>query len=42
VAAIGQSVVYTHRTGVLSVEAGPDGTLYLSDPSGIFKLVLTA
>ena len=31
--------VYTHPSFVLSVERGPDGTLYVSDGGAIFKLV---
>ena len=37
-----QSVVYKHPSGVLSLETGPDGAIYFSDVSGIYKLVLTA
>jgi glucose/arabinose dehydrogenase len=33
------SVVYHHSDFILSMERGPDGTLYFSDSSGIFKLV---
>ena len=32
-------VAYTHPSSVLSVERGPDGSLYFSDPSGIYRLV---
>jgi len=32
-------VVYTHPRPILSVERGPDGAIYFSDPSGIYKLV---
>lgn len=35
-----QAVVYTHPRKVLSLEAGPDGTLYFSDRGGIYKLAL--
>ncbi len=35
----GQKVVYTHSSGVLSMEVGPNGVLYFSDESGIYKLV---
>ncbi len=33
-----QTIVYTHRSGILSLEAGPRG-LYFSDPTGIYRLV---
>jgi glucose/arabinose dehydrogenase len=33
-----QGVVFKHRTSILSMEAGPDGTLYFSDRSGIYRL----
>jgi glucose/arabinose dehydrogenase len=32
-------VVLTHASGIISMERGPDGTVYFSDGSGIFKLV---
>jgi aldose sugar dehydrogenase len=35
-----QSIVYTHGSGILSMERGPDGTLYFSDSSAIYKLKL--
>jgi glucose/arabinose dehydrogenase len=35
----GQKVVYTHGSGVLSVEVGPRGRLYFSDQGGIYRLV---
>lgn len=35
-----QAVVFTHSTAVLSVEAAPDGTIYFSDPTGIYELVM--
>jgi glucose/arabinose dehydrogenase len=35
-----QSVVYTHDSGVLSMERGPDGALYFSDSDAIFRLAL--
>jgi glucose/arabinose dehydrogenase len=35
-----QTVVFKHRIGIISMEAGPDGTLYVSDRSGIYRLVL--
>lgn len=33
-----QSVVFDHGSGVLSMEAGPNGTIYFSDSSAIYKL----
>ena len=30
--------VYTHSAGILSVERAPDGRLYFSDPSGIYRV----
>jgi aldose sugar dehydrogenase len=35
------TVVYTHPSFLLSMERGPDGALYFSDVSGIWKLVQT-
>jgi glucose/arabinose dehydrogenase len=35
----GSTVVYTHPSGVLSVEAGPGGDLYFSDFAGLYRLV---
>ncbi len=35
-----QVVVYTHPSFVLGVEAAPDGSLYFSDSSGIYELVM--
>jgi len=35
----GQRVAYTHPSGVLSMEVGPNGVLYFSDSGGIYKLV---
>jgi glucose/arabinose dehydrogenase len=35
------SVVYTHSDMVLSVESGPDGTIYFSDTDGIYELIQT-
>ncbi len=32
-------VSYTHPSSILSLERGPDGGLYFSDPSGIYRLV---
>jgi glucose/arabinose dehydrogenase len=34
-----QTVVYDQGPGILSVERGPDGALYFSDQSGIYKLI---
>lgn len=34
-----QGVVYEQGPGILSVERGPDGAIYFSDQSGIYKLV---
>ena len=34
-----ESEVYSHGSPVLSMEVGPDGTVYFSDPTDIFKLV---
>jgi hypothetical protein len=33
--------VYTHSSSPLSMERSPDGALYFSDPTGIWKLVQT-
>jgi glucose/arabinose dehydrogenase len=33
-----QAVVYTHSNSLLSLERGPDGAVYFSDDTGIFKL----
>jgi glucose/arabinose dehydrogenase len=35
----GQKIVYTRGSGILSMEIGPHGRLYFSDPGGIFRLV---
>jgi glucose/arabinose dehydrogenase len=35
------SVVYTHSRMILSVERGPDGTVYFSDSGGIYELIQT-
>jgi glucose/arabinose dehydrogenase len=37
----GDSIVLTHSEGVLSMERGPDGTIYFSDSNAIYKLVNT-
>jgi glucose/arabinose dehydrogenase len=34
-----ETVAYTHPSSILSLERGPDGSLYFSDPSGIYRLV---
>jgi glucose/arabinose dehydrogenase len=34
-----KSVVYTHGSGVLSLEVGPGGSIFFSDFEGIFELV---
>jgi len=36
-----ESLAYTNPRGVLSIERGPSGALYFSDPSGIYRLALT-
>jgi aldose sugar dehydrogenase len=36
---LSEAVVYTHPAGVLSIETGTDGSLYFSEPGGIYKLV---
>jgi glucose/arabinose dehydrogenase len=36
---VSEAVVYTQSAGVLSIETGTDGSLYFSDPVGIYKLV---
>ena len=33
------TVAYTHPSSILSLERAPDGRLYFSDPSGIYRLV---
>jgi glucose/arabinose dehydrogenase len=35
----GQKIVYTRGSGILSMEVGPRGRLYFSDPGGIYRLV---
>jgi glucose/arabinose dehydrogenase len=35
----GQKVVYTHPSGILSMQVGPRGRLYLSDAGAIYRLV---
>lgn len=39
--AVSQGVVYTHPSGILSIEVGPDGALYFSDSTSVRKLVLS-
>jgi glucose/arabinose dehydrogenase len=34
-----QKIVFTHDSGILSIEVGPGGRLYFSDPTAIYKLV---
>jgi glucose/arabinose dehydrogenase len=34
-----QSIAYDHPNAVYSVERGPDGAIYFSDPTGIWKLI---
>jgi hypothetical protein len=34
----GVTTIYDHPTGVLAVEAAPNGRIYFSDPSGIYRL----
>ena len=38
---LSQSVVYTHRSRVYSMERAPNGALYFSDSNGIYRLVLS-
>jgi glucose/arabinose dehydrogenase len=35
----GQAIVYHHPSGILSMEVGPDRSLYFSDVGGIYRLV---
>lgn len=35
----GQKIVYTHRSGILSMEVGPHGRLYFSDSGAIYRLM---
>ncbi len=37
-AVVSETPVYTHSAGILSVERAPDGGVYFSDASGIFRL----
>ena len=37
-----EKIIYTHSAHVLSIEAGPDGALFFSDSTGIYKLKLSA
>ena len=36
---IDQFVAFDNPNGVLAVEAAPNGTLFFSDPNGIYRLV---
>ena len=36
---VSATIVYTHSTGILSMERGPDHGVYFSDAAGIWKLV---
>ena len=36
-----QGVVYQHPAGVLSMEVGPNGRLYFSDSSGLWRLTFS-
>jgi glucose/arabinose dehydrogenase len=36
---VSESVVFTHAYGVRSLEVGPDGSVYFSDFTGIYRLV---
>jgi glucose/arabinose dehydrogenase len=36
-----EALAYSHSSGVLSVESAPDGRVYFSDGSGIYRLSLT-
>ena len=38
-AIVSTTTVYTHSTGILSMERGPDNAVYFSDFAGIWKLV---
>ena len=38
---LSESVAYTHTQDVLSVESAPDGTVYFSDTTGIWRLETT-
>ena len=42
VAAEGESVVYDHHGDIISMESGPDGTIYFSTTKSIWRLVATA
>jgi glucose/arabinose dehydrogenase len=33
-----ETLAYTHSSAIFSMERGPDGTLYFSDASGIYKV----
>jgi glucose/arabinose dehydrogenase len=36
---VSDSVIFTHTTGIRSLEVGPDGAVYFNDGSGIYELV---
>jgi glucose/arabinose dehydrogenase len=38
---VSQSPIFTHTADVLGLESAPDGTVYFSDTTGIWKLALT-
>jgi glucose/arabinose dehydrogenase len=38
-AVVSETVVYTHTGRIFSIETGPDGSLYTSNPRAIFRLV---
>ncbi len=40
-AIVSESVVHSHGSGILSMEAGRDGALYFSDSGGIYRLALS-
>jgi glucose/arabinose dehydrogenase len=41
-AVVSEAVVYTHDGRIFSIETGLDGSLYFSNPGGIYKLVKVA
>jgi glucose/arabinose dehydrogenase len=41
-AVVSEEVIYTHDGRIFSIETGLDGSLYFSNPGGIYKLVRTA
>ena len=38
---LSEAVVYTHPAGIMSIETGADGSLYFSEPGGIYQLIAT-